>query len=527
MTIRLAGIRLFLLALLAALIVAPPALAADTNVLFILDGSGSMWERVDGQPKIVTAKAVLDKVLSTLPSGTAMGLMTYGVRRKGDCTDIQVLSPVGSENAAAIQKKVNALMPKGDTPIAGTLARIPDAFKGRTGRKTVVFVTDGAEECHADPCAAAKTLAASDVDLQINLVGFNLGKKEHDAVQCIVDAGRGKYYDAKDAAGLTLAMTQVQAQLTTPTPPPPPPPPPNLLSPSQGGEVIAAPGPGWEAAVSGKDADMVGTPCGGGWPVEIVFAFKNQQPATFSRFDILIPGTGNYIKDFELLAATDSPTGTYRSLGKFTTANMLMIKSPYQAFTFAPTTAKYVKLRLISTSGGGCPGPLTQIRLVGKLAGNGAPPPPAGPAPGDTNILAASAGGQVVAAPDPTWSAAISGKDSDAVGTPCGGGWPVEAVFAFKDEKPATFSRFEILIPGAGNYIQTFELLAASDSPTGTYRSLGKFTTQNMLMVKSPYQAFSFAPVTAKYLKVRLISTSGGGCPGPLTQIRLFGKPAS
>jgi hypothetical protein len=256
-----ARLRLSLLAMAWCLAIASPAFAAQSNVLFILDGSGSMWGQVDGKPKIVTAKAVLDDAVQRLPAGTAMGLMTYGVRRKGDCSDIQILSPVGSEDASAIEKKVNALTPKGDTPIAATLQRVPDAFKGRTGEKFVVFVTDGAEECRGDPCAAAKALAASDIDVRINLVGFNLGKKEHDAVQCIVDSGRGKYYDARDTKGLTDAMTQVQAQVVAaaaaaPAPVAPPPPAPVV---KQGEHLYGTPihgGDAFDSAVALKTGTL-------------------------------------------------------------------------------------------------------------------------------------------------------------------------------------------------------------------------------------------------------------------------------
>ena len=504
-----------------------PAHAASSSALFILDGSGSMWERVEGQPKIVIAKRVLKDALARLPADTAVGLMTYGTHRKGDCRDITLMSPIGSESPAAIASKVAAIVPKGDTPIAAALLKAGTALKSAPGRRMIVLVTDGAEECHGNPCDSVKQLEASGLEVQINVVGFNLGDKQRAAVACIASEGHGQYFDAKNTAGLTDAMNQVQAEVAQAAPPPPPPPPPSpsLLSPANGGQVIAAPDASWQGAISGNDKDMVSTPCGGGWPVEAVFAFRDEKPATFSRFEILIPGSGNWIKDFELLASSDSPTGTYRSLGKFTTQNALMLKSPYQGFDFTPATARYFKLSLISTHGGGCPGPLTQIRLIGKL-GDGPGVTPA-PPPTTPNILAASQGGQVIAAPDASWTGAISGNDKDMVATPCGGGWPVQAIFAFKDEKPATFSRFDILIPSTGNWIKDFELLAASDSPTGTYRSLGKFTTLDALIIKSPYQSFTFPQTTAKYLKLSLISTHGGGCPGPLTQIRLYGGAAT
>ena len=201
-------------AFLGVVVFCTPAQAAS-NVLFILDGSGSMWERVDGQPKIATAKKILDDVLRGLPPDTRLGLMSYGHRRKGDCSDIELISPVGSQNANAVAKKVDALLPKGKTPIAAALTRAAAAFKGIKGPKMIVLVTDGAEECKGNPCAATEQLAAAAVDLHVNIVGFSLAKKERDEVQCIAQKGRGKYYDAKDAKALRAAMSQVEAEVTS------------------------------------------------------------------------------------------------------------------------------------------------------------------------------------------------------------------------------------------------------------------------------------------------------------------------
>jgi hypothetical protein len=74
----------------------------------------------------------------------------------------------------------------------------------------------------------------------------------------------------------------------------------------------------------------------------VVYAFKNERLATFDTFAVLIPGRGENVKEFELLAGNDSPTGDFDSIGKFTTVNAKVIKSPYQEFKFPPVTAKYL-----------------------------------------------------------------------------------------------------------------------------------------------------------------------------------------
>ena len=70
----------------------PPAQVSATMV-FILDGSGSMWGRIDGQPKIVIAKEVLSGLIPDLGPDTDLGLVSYGHRRKSDCNDVEILPP--------------------------------------------------------------------------------------------------------------------------------------------------------------------------------------------------------------------------------------------------------------------------------------------------------------------------------------------------------------------------------------------------------------------------------------------------
>jgi hypothetical protein len=122
------------------------------------------------------------------------------------------------------------------------------------------------------------------------------------------------------------------------------------------------------------------------------------------------------------------------------------------------------------------------------------------------NLLAKENGGQLMAAPDTIWAKSI--KDYDDLQGWAGSG---EGVFAFKNEGPATFDTFAILIPQTKEAnLNEFELLAGNESPTGHFDSIGQFATQNVRLMKSPYQEFKFSPVKAKYLKVRLLTNHLG-----------------
>jgi hypothetical protein len=139
----------------------------------------------------------------------------------------------------------------------------------------------------------------------------------------------------------------------------------------------------------------------------------------------------------------------------------------------------------------------------------------------DINLLAADQGGQALVVPNDEWFKPISGNETVYAGV----GVNQEAVYAFMDEKPAAFSKFSVLIPGQSGYNpKQIELLVADDSPTGTFRSVGIVETVNAKIVKSPYQELSFSETTAKYVKIKILASHGGGNVS-LGQIRLLGRP--
>jgi len=125
------------------------------------------------------------------------------------------------------------------------------------------------------------------------------------------------------------------------------------------------------------------------------------------------------------------------------------------------------------------------------------------------NLLSAENGGHVIVATNDRWLYAIDGDEKNWQYIDIGvvGSW---AVYGFKDDKPASFDTFKVLILGSESWnLKEFELLAGNDSATGRFESIGKFQTQNIRFFKDPYQEFKFPPVKAKYLKIKVISSHG------------------
>jgi Ca-activated chloride channel family protein len=198
---------------------AAKAKSGPATVMFVLDASGSMWGQVKGKAKIEIAKEVMVKLADGLPDDMRVGLSAYGHRRKGDCNDIETLIKPGPLNRAALKAKVNAISPKGKTPLSEAVRQAAKELRYTEDKATVVLVSDGLETCAADPCALAVEMAKAGVDFTVHVIGFAITKDEQERLRCLADRTGGLFLSADDADGLLAALMKTVAKVKEPPKP--------------------------------------------------------------------------------------------------------------------------------------------------------------------------------------------------------------------------------------------------------------------------------------------------------------------
>ena len=198
------------------------ARAAQEDVMIVLDASGSMWGQIEGVSKIEIARDVMGRVLTDLDGKANIGVTTYGHRKKGDCSDIEMIIPVGKVNRSSYMAAINELSPKGKTPITDAVRGAADALKFTENKATVVLISDGLETCEADPCALARQLEAQGIDFTVHVVGFDLKGEDTSSLQCLAAETGGRYLAADNADELGDAIGTVVAAAPEPEPEPQP-----------------------------------------------------------------------------------------------------------------------------------------------------------------------------------------------------------------------------------------------------------------------------------------------------------------
>ncbi len=196
----------------------PPITAQEnsqTNTSFIIDASGSMRASLGNELRITTAQHAVSDLIAELPDNANVSLWAYGHRLPQDdpsasCQDIEEIIPLGQLDRDAFTSAVNSLNAIGYTPISDTLQQVATTMPDGD-RNIIVLLSDGEETCNADPCAVARDLAAANIDLRVNTIGFAVDYATQQQLQCIADVTGGTYYAANDADSLSQSLKEASA----------------------------------------------------------------------------------------------------------------------------------------------------------------------------------------------------------------------------------------------------------------------------------------------------------------------------
>ena len=189
--------------------------------MIVFDASGSMSGRIKGETKMAIARRVVRELVTALPANTRLGLVAYGHRKANDCQDIELLIAPGALDKDKFVKAVDALEPRGMTPLSAALEFAAQALTYRESKASIVLVSDGLETCGKDPCATARALKAAGADLTAHVVAFDLSAKEARGIECIASETGGRFLQANDAASLKDALEMAVAEATVAAAPTP------------------------------------------------------------------------------------------------------------------------------------------------------------------------------------------------------------------------------------------------------------------------------------------------------------------
>lgn len=180
--------------------------------LFILDFSNSMTEYLDGVSKVDLMLDTMRQILPSISKNSRVGLRVYGHRMGFTpieaCRASSLIVPITQNNSTNIAGALGSVEPRGMTPITFSLKQaVKNDFIGFTGKKHIILLTDGGENCDESPCKYVMELIKVRKDVTIDVIAFNIDNPDDlDQLECTALVTSGKFYTANTAAELARSL---------------------------------------------------------------------------------------------------------------------------------------------------------------------------------------------------------------------------------------------------------------------------------------------------------------------------------
>jgi len=190
-----------------------------TRILFLVDGSGSMKEPMDGSTRFDLAKNLIAEYLDSLSrtsAKTETAVRVFGHqfhRSAANCQDSKLEVPFGKHTAASVKMRLDAITPQGWTAIAYSMEQAAKDFPEQADvTNAMVLITDGLETCGGNPCAIAELFQRKKIALKPFIIGLGIPADKQKAFDCV-----GKYYDVTTTSTFDAVMKTVVTQAMNPT----------------------------------------------------------------------------------------------------------------------------------------------------------------------------------------------------------------------------------------------------------------------------------------------------------------------
>ncbi|WP_153731007.1 vWA domain-containing protein [Sporosarcina obsidiansis] len=189
-----------------------------TNIVILMDASGSMKAEIAGESRMNLAKEAIENFTSELDDSVNVALFAYGHKGKGteadrklSCSSIETLYPLGAYEEPSFQEAMNSFEASGWTPLAGAMEKARtylSTYDREKFRNIVYVVSDGVETCGGDPIAAAKQLNASQIEAKVNIIGFDVDDEGQNQLKQVAEAGGGQYATVRNQAEFEEVLIQ-------------------------------------------------------------------------------------------------------------------------------------------------------------------------------------------------------------------------------------------------------------------------------------------------------------------------------
>ncbi len=169
---------------------APRREGQETNIVILIDISGSTGNRVGGDTKIDVEKAIAVRMVRDLSEDAAVGVVAFN----SDAFSIYSLK--SSHSTSALEEKISRLSFGGGTYVQRGLTRARGMLSSAQGSKYVILISDGVTNYPVQAFQEASEMARAGMVVHTIGVGFDT---DEGFMRGLADRGNGVYFSPDEA----------------------------------------------------------------------------------------------------------------------------------------------------------------------------------------------------------------------------------------------------------------------------------------------------------------------------------------
>ncbi|WP_262174757.1 vWA domain-containing protein [Saccharococcus sp. Marseille-Q5394] len=192
------------------------------NISVLIDASGSMKAYVGGEQMMALAKDAVKRFGAGLPEESIVSLRVYGHEGTGSTADKEMscasnelfYSPDFYEESS-FNEALTQFDAAGWTPLAAAIKAGGEDLRVKASSDTqnmIFVVSDGVETCGGNPVEEAKKVANSDLNAEVNVLGFNLDSEGQKQLKKVAEEGNGKYANVKSRVDFQKTFQSMLAE---------------------------------------------------------------------------------------------------------------------------------------------------------------------------------------------------------------------------------------------------------------------------------------------------------------------------
>ncbi len=176
---------LILFACIVSILLPAPANAeTPTETIVILDGSRSMWGRLERKRKYNIAVDAVEKILHHRTGKVPLGVIAFGHLRKKSCQSVEIIQDVSLSKTEESLVKLQKFRPRSFAPISRAMEIAAKKLDHENNPARLVLIVDGRDNCRKDPCKTLENIRKTSYDLSVKVIGLGMRKKDALRFQC-------------------------------------------------------------------------------------------------------------------------------------------------------------------------------------------------------------------------------------------------------------------------------------------------------------------------------------------------------